>query len=213
MPTFESGSDPWSDTAIGSSGATTATITINAVWHAWNGQWPAGFQDATTDTVTNTDTSDWIEWNHVWFDSGTQSAATFVFQPRTESIQEQRERAAARAEERKAARERAAKAKLEREAAERRAEELLKSNLSEEQQNDFEKNGWFLIDAASGKKYRIKRAREGNVELLNPDGTRKARYCAHPKIPCPNPDTMLAQKLMLETDEDNFLKVANRWES
>jgi hypothetical protein len=42
------------------------------------------------------------------------------------------------------------------------------------------------------------------------NGKPVAKYCAHPEIWTPDGDTMIAQLLMLKTDEARFLQIANR---
>ncbi len=93
--------------------------------------------------------------------------------------------------------------------AEIRAEELLRSCLSERQDQDLTRLGWFDVPASPGRTYRVKRGTAGNVYLLGADGREVEQYCAHPSG-VPAADTMLAQKLMLEAAESRFLKIANR---
>lgn len=52
---------------------------------------------------------------------------------------------------------------------------------------------------------------EVNIELLDDTGKPIERLCAHPALYCPDEDTMLAQKLAIETDEESFRRIANRW--
>lgn len=77
---------------------------------------------------------------------------------------------------------------------------------------DLEKNGWFDVRVpssdGSSRTYRIRRGVAGNVSLLGPDGRAVKSFCAHPDG-VPSPDVMLSQKLMLETNEDMFLRIAN----
>lgn len=47
------------------------------------------------------------------------------------------------------------------------------------------------------------------MRLLGADRKVQKTYCAHPNDQCPDADTMLAQKLMLENDETSFLRIAN----
>lgn len=111
--------------------------------------------------------------------------------------------------EEKAAREaREAKLNLERTAAELRAEELLLLFLSPEQAKQYRDHSYFETDV-DDRTYRIKKGRSGNVELMNA-GKAKYRYCAHPEAWTPDQDVMLSQLLMLKTDEERFLKTANR---
>jgi hypothetical protein len=92
--------------------------------------------------------------------------------------------------------------------ADERAKTLLFSQLTEEQRKSFVENGWFLVlSKRSGRQYRV------NVSHLVANVTRLddgARLCAHCDPSLPRSDHLLAQKLMLEYDEEAFLRVANR---
>jgi len=91
-----------------------------------------------------------------------------------------------------------------------KAELLLKSCLTPQQKADLESKNFFYLHTPSGKVYRIDRGRSRNVHLVDPaTGRVKRHYCMHPIPMVPDPDTMLAQKFMLETDEALFLATAN----
>lgn len=93
--------------------------------------------------------------------------------------------------------------------AQRRALDLLKQILTETQLAAFEKDECIPVDAPSGRKYLIKKGRSGNVFSIK-DGKPVERYCIHPSdSEVPEADVMLAQKLMLEANEDEFLRIAN----
>lgn len=62
---------------------------------------------------------------------------------------------------------------------------------------------------ATGRRYRIRLGRARNVDLVGPDGRVQRTYCCHPAEMVPNEDTMLAQLLMLRTEEEAFLSLAN----
>jgi hypothetical protein len=91
-----------------------------------------------------------------------------------------------------------------------RAEDLLKQMLSAAQKKEYETAREFTVVTESGKRYKIRHGWAGNVDEIDESGKAAARYCIHPTIGCPHPDNMLAQKLMLETDEKAFLKIANK---
>lgn len=91
-----------------------------------------------------------------------------------------------------------------------KADQLLESVLDEVQRQHFKATDSFLVVGRSGKLYRIRRGRSGNVDEVEPNGRVVQRYCAHPVEFVPDGDTMVAQKLMLECDEDAFLRMANR---
>lgn len=94
-----------------------------------------------------------------------------------------------------------------RSSAEVKAEELLRSCLSRSQDEELTKNGWFDVPVKD-RTYRIKRGIAGNIFLLGDDGREVERFCIHPSG-VPAGDAMLAQKLLLETDERKFRQVAN----
>lgn len=90
-----------------------------------------------------------------------------------------------------------------------RAEELLREHLNEEQRSSYDMFREFLCKAQSGKTYRIRKGTSNNVFLLNDEGAEIMRFCIHPQG-VPDGDAMLAQKLMLETDEKSFTRIANK---
>jgi hypothetical protein len=89
-----------------------------------------------------------------------------------------------------------------------RAREFLLSQLNEEQRAHMLEHNWFLvIGSRSRRSYRIDTHHiTANVRRLD-DG---ARLCAHCNDNLPISDHLLAQKLMIENDEDSFLAIANR---
>lgn len=94
-----------------------------------------------------------------------------------------------------------------------RAKQMLFAHLTTHQREMVEKNGWFVIEGGkSGKLYRVKAGGiAGNIEELDKNGEHAvARYCCHLENSFPMPDHHLAQKLMLEWDEDTFLRLANK---
>ncbi len=87
-----------------------------------------------------------------------------------------------------------------------RAKALLYSALTRDQQRSLEERKFFELNVG-GKTYRIHQGTHGNVRLVQ-GGRETTSYCAQPDN-VPTEDAMLAQKLMLETDEQAFLRVAN----
>lgn len=87
-----------------------------------------------------------------------------------------------------------------------RARALLFSALSRDQQRSLEERNFFDMNV-NGRTYRIHQGTHGNVRLIQ-GGVETRLYCAQPPD-IPTEDAMLAQKLMLETDEPAFLRVAN----
>ncbi len=103
------------------------------------------------------------------------------------------------------------KEKAERAAAEHRAQNLLFTILTPSQVKQYTDDSYFEIEV-NGRTYRLnKRSYSRNVELIV-GGKVKEIYCAHPSDAhvLPVPDTLLAQMLMLKSDEQGFLRVANR---
>lgn len=94
-------------------------------------------------------------------------------------------------------------------AAEKKAHKLLTDNLTKEQLDCLNKNGYFRVKAQSGKHYDINKNPNYNVISLDRFRKKKKQHCALPEKNVPHYDTMLAQKLMLEHKEKEFLKIAN----
>lgn len=94
------------------------------------------------------------------------------------------------------------------EAASKRAEELLLAVLPAKQRQQYLEKGYF--DTEIGDKiYRINKGRSGNVKLIEKEKT-IASFCIHPEEYLPHADNMLAQYLLLRTDERKFLAKANK---
>jgi hypothetical protein len=95
--------------------------------------------------------------------------------------------------------------------AESRSHRLLVDNLSDTQRTEFLARGSFdVIGGDTGKRYRIKRDRQMNIEELNRSGRRIQQLCFLPKGDVPLGDMMLAQKLALELFETEALGIAIR---
>jgi hypothetical protein len=137
-------------------------------------------------------------------------------------IQLREQEAAERRVREEAARQREDEARAARHAALERANELLLEHLTPQQRDSFHKNGWFIVEGGKSKtKYRIhKRSAAGNIDVLErnllsmmtDDGRVAHRLCCH--VPyergLPIGDHLLAQKMMLQYSEDDFLRIANR---
>jgi hypothetical protein len=95
--------------------------------------------------------------------------------------------------------------------AKKKAVALLLKFLTDDQRAEFHASGFFHVRGGStGRRYRIKRGRVGNIDWIDDEGIVK-RYCAHPVAECPDEDTMLAQALHLGSaaNEESFIKIAN----
>lgn len=92
-----------------------------------------------------------------------------------------------------------------------KADKLLESILNEVQRAHVQAHDYFVVRGKSGQLYRIRRGWAANVDAINARGEVTQRLCAHPLSYMPDGDLMAAQKLMLETaDEELFLKTAIR---
>lgn len=114
-------------------------------------------------------------------------------------------------EEQKQAREKRAEEKR---LASQKARELLLDHCNTQQRADYKKNEWFIV---KGKKnvYRIRKASQINVDVLDKKGDVKYRLCTVPDknhSGLPIEDQLLAQKTLIELNEQQFLDIAIRWE-
>lgn len=97
--------------------------------------------------------------------------------------------------------------------AEARAEALLLAHLTPEQAASYKQHRFFeVLTTCNGqlRRYRISYGWAGNIILLDDKGLPASKYCIHPTKAVPYADNLLAQKLLLETDEARFLQIANR---
>src|SRR5262245_50496313 len=90
--------------------------------------------------------------------------------------------------------------------AERRARALLHQFLTREQRWHLRASRAFPVVAQDGRVYEVHDS--GRVVLLA-DGRAATSYCLHPKERLPSSDLMLAHKLLLETNVEQFLTTAN----
>ena len=180
----------------------TNTVTTSAtttVWPMWNNEYMTTTSTATTDRI-------WYRWQPVTAEEVWQAG----WQPApltAEEVAEQARQARQREEESLRATEE--RVRIAREA-EARAAELLKANLNESQAREFESEQAFTVISKDGeRRYKVTRGWQHNVIKLDAHGKRLATLCAHPVHAVPESDNMLAQKLMLEHAEEEFLKIAN----
>lgn len=170
---------------------------------------------STTSTATTTATSGSTEYFVWWTDTGTTSTTTSSYntafntgwcEPRYVQHRAYRDYQAEQDRQAEIVRSHAKKAR-------ERAQELLLSHLTAEQKQTFAKNKWFLVEGGkSGQRYRIRSADHlvANIDVM--DGERVShKLCAHADLQAvPLGDHLLAQKIMIEAAEDEFLRVANR---
>lgn len=109
---------------------------------------------------------------------------------------------------------RANAAAIERARAIERATLLLVESLSGAQLESYKGNGWFEVATVDKRGvpriFRIHRGCIANIFEMSIRGDYIARWCVHPGLDVPDEDTMLAQKLWLETNPDGLLSQANR---
>jgi hypothetical protein len=96
--------------------------------------------------------------------------------------------------------------------AEARGLKLLKEWLSPAQLDAYQAHRYFeVVGCDSGNVYRVRHGLQGNVEQLDEGGEQAVcRWCFGPEDLSLAGDTMLAQKIALETDEIAALQMANR---
>jgi hypothetical protein len=87
---------------------------------------------------------------------------------------------------------------------------LLRSWLTSEQRAQFDAKRYFdVVGCDSGKRYRIHYGAMTNVHEIDAAGRPKVGWCFMPVGHLVAGDTMLAQKIALETNEFGALAVAN----
>jgi hypothetical protein len=182
----------------------TSTMTTTSTASTWN-TWVGNTIHTTTSTTA---TRIWTTWA-----SPTSGTETIIVhhaqQPVPLTPEQTRERAAAierlRAEQ-------AQRSAVERQVAleaNARAELLLVGMLTAEQRETYSQARFIIVVGRSGRRYRVRRGRVGNVDVIGPNGHIESRLCAHPGIWTPDPDVMLAQLLHLQHDDDAFCRTAN----
>ena len=201
MATVSYGTGPtwfyWSDLSVTSTAST--TVSCNRVWS----DWVTTSTDCTYAT-TGTDTT-WYGW------SGDNTHYHSTPQPVRAETAEERQANDRAYQEQLAEYARKEAIRLEKEKAkEEKARQLLKEVLTEDQDAQLTKDGYFeLTSVKSGKRYRIKKGYSMNVEELDAQGKKLRSLCFHPQDAVHHYDNMAIQKLMLENDEEEVRKVAN----
>lgn len=97
-----------------------------------------------------------------------------------------------------------------------RADKLLVEHLSAEQEQSLAEHGYFDVDSfveGEARRFRIHNHKyQHNVFEIDENGRKLRELCAHTSHACPQSDHALAQKLMLEHNPAEFLRVANIWD-
>lgn len=194
-----------------SSGYVTTTAnswnTADPVWRIW-----------TDGTVTgNTTTDVWPMWcdstNFTTTCDVTTGAWNYWVAVNEQAHLTKEQQAERQAQAERARLEAAERAKVQAEQqrlSEERAEALLKSVLSPEQREAYEREAAFFVQSQSGKRFKVEKKWSGNLTEYSDDGRPINRYCVHPQWKIPDQDNMALQKIMLECDEASLLQTANR---
>lgn len=96
--------------------------------------------------------------------------------------------------------------------AQERAEALLKELLTEEEYRQLNRKGYLDVPSPSRsfRTYRIPR-HQGQVKVYE-GGIPVMALCVQPVEPIPDGDVVLMHKLMIEGNEEEYLRIANRFE-
>lgn len=93
-----------------------------------------------------------------------------------------------------------------------KARELLLSNCTKKQQQDYLAHEWFVVRGKSGTKYRIRKASQINIDVLDRRNNVLYKLCTVAQDRgFPIEDQLLAQKSLIELNEKLFLETAIRW--
>lgn len=194
------------------------------VWHAWTTSASCGtatnvWQSWTETssplcgTYSNSAPTIWLRWNTASAASGCTTeirTPCYAYHPAPETEEQKTARLALEAQRQAEFAAAEKKRREEQEEADRRAEKILREHLDTNQRKEYKANAAFHVVTADGKRYRLKKGWAGNVEEIDAAGKAIARYCIHPRESVPHDDNLLAQKLLLETDEREFRRIANR---
>lgn len=170
----------WANVFTTNANCTTAVSTVWADWTTTSGT-------VTYDIGSNANTDVWTVWTQDGSDIWQYQRQIEIVQDTPDLVQSRQER----------------------QAAQRKAAALLRRQLTREQRQQFEETQAFEVTTPSGRRYRIRRGRSANIDVLGPNGEVTHRLCIHPGEMVPDEDTMVAQKLMLETAEADVLRIAN----
>jgi len=157
----------------------------------------------------------WTAWNRTYSTTSNTVVVAGSIPGRALSAEERRALEAQRAAENARWGEQRRANAAEEAKAQERAEKLLQQSLDAKQQSDLKANGYFELDVISKngdrRRYRIHRKWSASIHQVDPaNGKRLKTLCIHPSVQVPVADSMLAQKLMLESGmEEELLRIAN----
>lgn len=177
----------------------TSTTTSFDVFGAWTNTSNATYTSSTT-----------TQFDVLFFNgSTTASSSTTWAAPKREPTEEER----ARVKRQVALRRQLRRSRDRREEmAAGRAERLLVGHLSPEQAEEWAARGEFVaVCPRSRRRFKVRRQWSGNLDELDAEGRRIARFCVHHRVHTPTEDNMLSQKLYIESGAlDQLLAIANR---
>lgn len=184
---------------------TSATTATADTWTHWTAD--LGTSSSTAITVASSGTTTgtyWFEWVGVQEQKRLSKA-----ERKQAAVEEQvrRDRMVLAAKEQKV---RELELQRKRAIAEEKAEALLVSHLTPEQERAWKENKAFFVTSKSGKRFQIAKGHGGNLHEVDANGKKLARLCVHVDYQIPAQDNCLAQVLALRFNEDALLKVANR---
>lgn len=169
-----------------------------AIWRNWVSQ-------STNATTTDLSHSVWQTWVAIHNAAVAANNAAVFVRPQVETPEQIRARVAA-AEQRAVARR---AEDLARTKAQEKAHKLLIEHLTPRQEETLRMHGYFDVEIGD-RVYRIRKGGHGGwVERMQGQKATDG-YCIYVTGECPPEDHMLAQKLMLEANEQEFLRIANR---
>lgn len=212
----------WSQGTGATTGSTidiyaTGTATTDATWHTWTVTSPTGR------ILTRGDAAELRAMTPQEFRAQYQGTWTEWVDTEVKETKRRKRRerhgdvnVAARAAQRQQQQERQREVALQQERKRRQRTSLERSMLllreacNDDQIQQLEEEGSILVVGKSGTRYKVTdRGTVANVHVLDAEDKISHRLCAHP-LRVPQGDVMLAQKLMLEHDEEGFVKLANR---
>lgn len=192
-----------SGNSITNVGTSLTSVTGLTVWYSWNANIATG--SAMTSNI-------WVSWN----DGYSSIAGNVIYAPQVKqrTPEEQAADQARWREEMERSRREMAEQDKKRQEIEARAHELLLEFLDEHQKKEYQEKKYFHLEVLDSKtnekkRYRIEKGFAGNVRRVDEQGKILKRYCIHTRERLPDEDCMLTQKLLLETNEEHFLRVAN----
>lgn len=169
-----------------------------AIWRNWVTQ-------STSAATTDLSLSVWQTWVAIQNAQLMANNAAVFVRPQAETPEQIRARVAA-AEQRAAIRR---TEDLARTKAQEKAHKLLIEHLTPRQEETLRMHGYFDVEIGD-RVYRIRKGGHGGwVERMQGQKATDG-YCIYVTGDCPPEDHMLAQKLMLEANEQEFLRIANR---